>query len=184
MQRRDLLKMIVAATGTSLIGSYSFAYDQVPNVALADTDFTDKDVTLMNEVGELIIPKTDTPGAKEANVGLMMSIIMNDCYTKEQQHTFRQGLKDIDSLSKKDFGKPFVESTAKNKYLLINRLDKQAKQQLLAGEEPFFTMIKQLTIFTFFTSKIGATEVLRHVAIPGSYNGELPYKKGDKAWAR
>jgi hypothetical protein len=47
----------------------------------------------------------------------------------------------------------------------------------------FFTLIKQLTIFSFFTSKVGATEVLRFEAIPGKYNGELDYKKGDRAWA-
>jgi hypothetical protein len=38
-------------------------------------------------------------------------------------------------------------------------------------------------LYTFFTSQVGATKVLRYVAIPGYYNGELPYEKGDKAWA-
>jgi len=35
----------------------------------------------------------------------------------------------------------------------------------------------------FFTSKTGATETLRHIQVPGKYDGALPYKKGDKAWA-
>jgi hypothetical protein len=47
----------------------------------------------------------------------------------------------------------------------------------------YFTLLKQLTLFVFFTSKVGATEVLRYSAIPGKYEGALPYKKGDRAWA-
>jgi hypothetical protein len=47
----------------------------------------------------------------------------------------------------------------------------------------YFAMVKQLILFNFFTSELGATKVLRYVAIPGSYDGDFPYKKGDKAWA-
>ena len=47
----------------------------------------------------------------------------------------------------------------------------------------YYTMMKQLTLFGFFTSKTGATETLRHIQVPGKYDGAYPYKKGDKAWA-
>jgi hypothetical protein len=43
--------------------------------------------------------------------------------------------------------------------------------------------MKQLTLTGYFTSEIGATQALRHVAVPGKYDGCMPYKKGDKAWA-
>jgi hypothetical protein len=44
-------------------------------------------------------------------------------------------------------------------------------------------MLKELTLLGFFTSKPGATQALRYIAVPGKYDGNLPYKKGDKAWA-
>jgi hypothetical protein len=43
--------------------------------------------------------------------------------------------------------------------------------------------MKQLTLLGYFTSEIGATQTLRYVAVPGKYEGCIPYKKGDKAWA-
>lgn len=46
----------------------------------------------------------------------------------------------------------------------------------------YFTMIKQLAIFGFFTSKVGATDVLRYVAVPGRYDGDLAYVPGTPAW--
>ena len=47
----------------------------------------------------------------------------------------------------------------------------------------YFTMIKQLVLFSFFTSKAGATEALRYVAVPGRYDGDMAYEPGTPAWA-
>ena len=47
----------------------------------------------------------------------------------------------------------------------------------------YFKMMKELTLLGFFTSEIGATKALRYVAVPGKYEGCIPYNKGDKAWA-
>ena len=44
-------------------------------------------------------------------------------------------------------------------------------------------MMKELTLTGFFTSEVGATKAVRYVAVPGRYEGSIPYKKGDKAWA-
>jgi Gluconate 2-dehydrogenase subunit 3 len=48
---------------------------------------------------------------------------------------------------------------------------------------PYFTMIKQLTLWGYFTSEPGATKALRYVETPGHYDGAYAYKKGDKAFA-
>lgn len=47
----------------------------------------------------------------------------------------------------------------------------------------YFTMMRQLTIWGYFSSKEGMTRALRYVETPGRYDGAFPYKKGDKAWA-
>ena len=47
----------------------------------------------------------------------------------------------------------------------------------------YFKLMKELTLLGYFSSEIGATKALRYIAVPGHYDGNLPYKKGDKAWA-
>lgn len=47
----------------------------------------------------------------------------------------------------------------------------------------YFTMIKQLTLWGYFTSKPGATQALRYIETPGKYDGNYSYKEGDKAFA-
>jgi hypothetical protein len=43
--------------------------------------------------------------------------------------------------------------------------------------------MKQLTMLGYFTSEVGSTQALRYVPVPGKYEGCIPYKKGDRAWA-
>jgi hypothetical protein len=202
MERRNLLKMIMAATGVAMVGGKAFSYQLGSAVPLSATVFSSDDVILFNDIAEVIIPRTDTPGAKDANVGLMALVLANDCYTINQRNALVEGLKTIDKQAQKSFNKPYLLLNTEQKLKTVSQLDKAAKkyntkQELyylsvspfdrnrdIADPIPhFFTLIKQLTLFSFFTSKVGATEVLRFEAIPGKYNGDLDYKKGDRAWA-
>jgi len=187
MQRRDLLKMIAAATGMAMIGlpTAAFGYGQVPLQAPGNI-FSAEDVEKLDEIAETILPRTDTPGAKDAAAGLFIAQYVTDCYTPEEQATFRAGLADIDTRA----GGRFIALKSEARAALLQTLDSEAKARAAAiaagdGEQKphYFTMLKQLAIFSFFTSKVGATEVLRYVAVPGYYDGDLPYEPGTPAWA-
>jgi hypothetical protein len=84
-------------------------------------------------------------------------------------------------------GHSFMKATPEQRKELLTALDKEAKefQKNKKPEDPthYFTLMKQLTLLGYFTSEIGATQALRYVAVPGKYEGCIPYKKGDKAWA-
>jgi len=119
-----------------------------------------------------------------------MATFVSDCYTARQQATFRAGLADIDKRA----GGRFVSLAPQARTELLRGLDAEARKRVAevsetgtaeAGEKipHYFTMIKQLTIFSFFTSKVGATEALKYVAVPGRYDGEVPYVPGTPAWA-
>ncbi|MDO6561303.1 gluconate 2-dehydrogenase subunit 3 family protein [Paraglaciecola chathamensis] len=193
MNRRELLKMIAAATGTAFVSANAMAYVTLPMKTINQTAFSKDDVAYFNEVGEVIIPRTDTPGAKDANVGYMMAVMVTDCYTPAQQAAFKEGIASIKALAKSTYGKDFLLLNTDERTRLLATLNDEAdvfnRKAKLANddaEKPMphgFTLIKQLTLFTFFTSKEGANKVLRYVAIPGRYDGEMPYKKGDRAWA-
>ncbi len=188
MDRRELLKMIVAATGAAMIGLPALGQAQAP-AAGAKTHFPDADVGTLNEIAETILPRTKTPGAKDAGAGAFMATFVTDCYTARQQATFRAGLADIDKRA----GGRFVSLAPQARTELLRALDAEARKHAVEVTETgtaeegepmphYFTMIKQLAIFGFFTSKVGATEVLRYVAVPGRYDGDLAYVPGTPAW--
>lgn len=188
MKRRELLKMIAAATGTAFVGSNVLAYTVLPIEDRKDTGFSKDDIAFFNEVGESIIPRTDTPGAKDANVGSMIAILLADCYSPSQRKVFKDGIVSIKAKAQSTYNKDFLLLTAEQRLALLSSLDVEANTQNKSRAEStsmphYFSFIKQLVLFSFFTSEIAATKVLRYVATPGYYDGELPYKKGDKAWA-
>lgn len=189
MERRDLLKMIAAATGAAMIGIPIFVYGQEP-VPAANNAFSEADVAKLDEIAETILPRTKTPGAKDAGVGLFVAQFVTDCYTAENQATFRAGLADIDKRA----GGRFLSLTPQARTELLCTLDAEARRRTSAPaaagdadskplEPHYFTMIKQLAIFGFFTSQTGATKALRYVAVPGRYDGDMAYEPGTPAWA-
>jgi hypothetical protein len=184
MNRRELLKMIGVATGAAFVGSNALLAGCSRSVSAEDTTFDARDVVLLDEVAETIIPRTDTPGAKDAQVGQFMTVMVNDCYTVEEQAIFHKGLAQLQEASVKTKGKEFLLLSAEDRRDLLNSLDKKARlYNATHSDSHYFTMMKQLTLLGFFTSKVGATKVLRYEAVPGRYDGCVPYKKGDRAWA-
>jgi len=185
MNRRELLKMIAAATGTAMVGDALAYVDQMPAATtLKDSDFSKADFATLEAVCETIIPRTETPGATDAGVAVFIVGYVTDCYTEEQQTTFLSGLSDIATRSKTETGTSFVDMSAEQQFEWLSKVDEAATSQTQAGGEPhYFTLLKQTTLFAFFSSEAGATQVLRHVETPGYYDGALPYKKGDRAWA-
>jgi len=184
MDRRELLRMIVAATGAAMVGLPVLAQGQAP-AAGTKRAFSAAEVAMLDEIAETILPRTRTPGAKDAGAGAFMATFVTDCYTAAQQATFRAGLADIDKRA----GGQFVALTE-----LLRALDVEARKRAVDVDETgmtgagkkmphYFTMIKQLTLFGFFTSKVGANDVLKYVAVPGRYDGDVPYVPGTPAWA-
>jgi len=183
--------MVALLTGGAVIGGEVFlsGCNNADKTATTTTTgaFTNDDIAYLDEVAETILPKTNTPGAKDAKVGEFMTVMVTDCYPETDQKIFREGMKKLDEASNKANGASFIKSTAEQRHKLLVDLDKEAKdyQKSKKPDDPshYFTMMKQLTLTGFFTSKPGATQALRYEAVPGRYDGCVPYKKGDKAWA-
>jgi hypothetical protein len=189
MNRRDALSRVALLLGGTVIGANVFLEGCKPadKEAKAGAEFTQEDIAFLDEVAETILPATSTPGAKAAQVGAFMTVMVKDCYTKEDQQTFREGMEKINTASDKKFDKSFMEITPQQRHELLVELDKEQKDYTAKKKKEeanhYFRMMKELTLLGYFTSEVGATQALRYVESPGRYEGCIPYKKGDKAWA-
>lgn len=199
MERREVLRMIAVLTGGVMIGGNALLTG-CSSDARDGIMFSKEEIAFLNEVAETILPATQSPGAKAANVGSFMALMVNDCYEPRDQKAFSEGIGKLDQASKKQLGSGFMKATPGQRLLLLENLDKEAKiYQSKKGEleeaerkkdkdfaglpNHYFTMMKQLTLLGYFTSEQGCTQALRYIAVPGRYEGNVPYKKGDKAWA-
>jgi hypothetical protein len=192
MQRRELIQLIAAVTGCAFVGHDALWAAGDPKTPLL---FSDSDVDFLDDVAETILPRTDTPGARDAQIGQFIAGYSAACYPPEHIALLKSGIADIDAQMQALQGKGFRSANEAAKISLLVRIDRQAKEQArLADERPadakpgenpphYFTLMKQLTLYGFFTSEPGATRVVRYRPVPGKYRGCIPYVKGETFWA-
>jgi Gluconate 2-dehydrogenase subunit 3 len=191
MDRRQALTRVGLLLGGTVVGASYFLEGCKPEDKKTATstagDFTPDDIAYLDEISDTILPTTSTPGAKAAKVGAFMALMVRDCYTKDQQKIFMDGMSKVNDAAKKKFDKVYVEITPQQRTELLTELDKEQKDYTSKKKDGddahYFRMMKELTLLGYFTSEIGMTQALRYVEVPGKYDGNLPYKKGDKAWA-
>jgi hypothetical protein len=188
MDRREAITRVSWLLGGAIIGSGIFLESGCKTSTEKARDFFDPEtITLLNEMGETILPKTSTPGAKDARVGEFMAVMVKDCYTAKDQRIFREGIKRLEKRCKEDTGKTFMECSPEERTKFFVKMDglQKAYMDAKTTEQPshYFRMIKELTLLGFFTSEIGSTKALRYIESPGKYDGNVPYKKGDRMWA-
>ena len=143
--------------------------------------FTPQDVALLDEVADTILPETKTPGAKAAQTGAFMALMVTDTYAERDRGVFRDGMRKLEEAS-------FMALPQERRLATLEQLDREQKAYMDArhGDDTpphFFRMMKELALLGYFTSEIGCTQAQRYVEAPGRYDPCVPYTPGDPAWA-
>lgn len=141
---------------------------------------------LVTQVAEIIIPKTDTPGAKDVGVPGFIDQIVKECFPKEDQDKFLNDLKAFDDEAKKEYGDPFIDLDAEQQSAFVKKVhDAAVNAEENETSRPFILTMKELTMLGFFTSEPGATQILQYSPVPGAYKGCIPVSEAGngKTWA-
>lgn len=186
MNRREVIKrtalLMGGAVSAPAIMGILKGCTAKPGVEWSPEFFTQEQAYVITEVAEIIIPKTDTPGAKDAGVPAFIEQMIFKAYSQENRDRFMSGLDAF--MKESDFSDL---STSKQAEYVRSVHDKAIEEERAAAgqpyKRPFITTMKELTVLGFFTSKPGATEILQYEAVPGRYTGCQPLSEVGKTWA-
>ncbi|MDZ4699988.1 MAG: gluconate 2-dehydrogenase subunit 3 family protein [Rhodothermales bacterium] len=188
MDRREALKRVGAVMGATLslplisgvlAGCGGGASDMtafVPKTLSADQN------ELVSTLAELIIPTTDTPGARAAGVNEFIDLMITDWYGAEDRTRFLEGLAAADERARTAHKVAFVDATVEQQTAILTGFEQEA----LAGssaDKPFFSLLKEMTITGYYTSEIGASQELKYLHSAGYYNGDVPYAEVGRAYS-
>jgi gluconate 2-dehydrogenase gamma chain len=196
MDRREAIKRTAllmggAVSAPAILGILKGCSPK-PSINWKPEFFTQDQGILISEVAEIIIPKTDTPGAKDVGVPGFIDQILKEVYSKEDQDNFIAGLTAFDEEAKKSYGDAFNNLDAEKQKEYVMKVHNEAikTNKAAAGQQPppkrpFILTVKELTMLGFFTSEPGATQVLQYDPVPGAYKGCLPLSEAGngKTWA-
>jgi hypothetical protein len=175
ISRRDALQRLTLLLGGALSAQLTAGLmGQVINLG-PSVPVSAEQQKLLAEAADTIIPATDTPGAKAAGVEQFIMRVMRDCYVREDQEKFYDGLAKLEDESRRLHNQSFAElNTAQRNELM---------KHVTVSNKAFFLQLRELTVAGYFTSEIGATKALAFLPIPGRFEGDLPLEAGQKAWA-
>ena len=200
MNRREAIQKAALTLGyvlsASAVAGVLHGCKARPDLVYKPDFFSEDQALTMSELVEIILPKTNTPGAKDAGVPGFIDSLLKEVYTAEQQNSFLTGLAAFDAEAKSSYGDNFGQCKKEDQLAFVKKKHNEAIHSVgQAGAEgwwnskrgdietPFIITVKELTILGFFTSEAGATQVLQYNQVPGSFQGCVPLEKVGKAWA-
>ncbi len=170
MKRRAALKdLVIIAGGITLLPS-CLHHPGKASIALKNLDISADQERLLAEIASTIIPQTDTPGAREMGSHLFVLKMLDDCYEKDVQQKFIQGLYQLENSTKKRFGNSFVNCTVDQKEKVLQGVEN--KESYHAQVYDFYKIMKERTIQGYLTSKYVLLNIEKYELIPSvKYNG-------------
>jgi len=202
IDRREAIRRVSALLGGIALVSESALVEACGGDRTASraggTSFSTDDVAVLDEVADTILPETSTPGAKAAQVGAFMALMVTDTYQDGDQQVFKNGLQQLDTACRQMHQTGFMAATPAQRLALLEQIDKEQKAYMddrdaklaaagnTAPNTPahYFRMMKELTLLGYFTSEIGCTKALRYLETPARFDPCAPYKPGETSWAQ
>lgn len=194
IDRREAIRRVSALLGgIALVGGSTLltaCEREQPRAAASGAGagrFTTDDIAFLDEVAETILPETKTPGAKAAQVGAFMALMVTDTYDERDQQIFRDGMRQLDAACHTMHSVSFMAATPAQRLALLEQLDREQKAYMDARKDDdpahSFRMMKELTLLGYFTSEIGYTQAMRYVETPGRFDPCVPHTAGETTWA-
>jgi hypothetical protein len=202
MNRREFLQCAaILITGASA-AQLGFTLSEEQTVYLATAPdyntlqtnyFSEPQRKIITAMTEVIIPRTDTPGAIDAGVPNYIELMVANWLNDEERVLFNAGLADIETRIPTEYGKPFDQLAAHEQLRIMEELESAASdsswyefgnvQRDYVSDAPFICQLKELTIWGFFTSEEGASQVLRYDPMPMYFDGNIPLAPEDSSWS-
>jgi hypothetical protein len=148
----------------------------------------------MTEIlAEMIIPRTDTPGAIDADVPHFIELMVSDWYTDRERKIYFDGLESLHIFCREKYMQDFISATSEQQIAALEDAERKNEQykpvkskNILSKEEdedkPFFGKLKELTVLGYYSSEQGATQELNYNPMPMRY-GDIDFVDVGKQWS-
>jgi hypothetical protein len=196
VNRRELLAQLALVTGSALASP--FAQAALKGARLherpAASVLSQPQQQMVEQLAELIIPRTDTAGAIDAGVPTFIDQIVTVWYTPTERRIFLDGLTDLDAYCTKSWGKSFSACDSQQQVQALTSAEQSSasyQQKAAAGirgaapdeSSPFFYKLKMLTVLGYYTSELGSQQELSYNPVPGRYEGDIDFDKVGRQWS-
>jgi gluconate 2-dehydrogenase gamma chain len=180
MKRREVLKRAAWLLGGAVSAPAALAILQgcsAKNAAPGATAYLPQTLSadqyaIVADIAEIMIPRTDTSGAKDAGVPAFIDQVLGAVFDDKARERFSAGCAELQAVV-------FLEQDlpARTSYVQQS-LERALGEQ--SADRPFILVVRELALLGFFTSEVGITENMEYVAVPGAFHGCVPVSQMKK----
>jgi hypothetical protein len=188
MDRREALKNTLLAMGyTIAVPSLVSIFNSCSgnnSITWKPLFLSGEQATVVAELAETILPKTQTPGAKDLSIDRFIDKMLHQVFSPADQKLFVAGLAGFEKQSKDLNGKSFVDSSPEERKKLLTKLEQETEKtppsvwginlKKDAGPLPFYRQAKSLVLLGYFTSQEIGKKVLVYDPVPGPFIADVP----------
>lgn len=196
MDRRSALKktglLAGAAVAIPTMVSLVQACKNEPRLAWKPEFFTKDEAATISMLVEMILPRTDTPGALDVNVDVFLDKVISKTFDLEEQQNMRNEIASFNLRCKEKFGAIFTHLDEPKRIAVLKAEEKSSGKLnhgiwgvTIGHQEPigFYRSIKSMTIWAYVTSEEIGENVLSYDSIPGNYEPCKPLSEVGNRWS-
>jgi hypothetical protein len=176
MKRRDILKLSAAVPATLPAVATAQQTKRTASASTGDSwkpgAFDAHQNATVVVLTDLIIPATDTPGAKAVNANRYIDLFLADG-PDEERVRFLSGLAWLDGYSIQKHGRTFIRCTPAEQIAILETLDAGKDPGVQPGNQ-FFRMVKSMTSRVYYASEMGFKELNKGGRVPASVGCKHP----------
>jgi hypothetical protein len=188
VSRRDVLAALLAGGAIAVTWSAPAAAAALKKAgapAVLRPALGTEDMAILTAAAQVIVPATDTPGAKEAGVPQFVSALFTGWMTDDEAALFRKGLAGLDASARERYQLGFAACSPEQGAEVLQALRASSPyggrtfsltDRILDPKAPFYLRLRDLVVLGYFTSEAGSNQELRYMPVPGKFESNVDIK--------
>lgn len=154
--------------------------------------FTEDEAKTISTLLDVILPRTETPGALDVKSDIFIDKVISKTYDDEGQQHMRDEIAVFNTNCLENFGANFIDLNEAKRIEVLEEAEKSSRKfnagvwgKSIGTQEPigFYRSMKSMAIWAYFTSEEIGEKVLSYDPIPGSYEGCKPLAEVGNRWS-
>jgi Gluconate 2-dehydrogenase subunit 3 len=188
MERREALRLLATGLALQLAPPSLFAALREARAELGTQNslktLNSHQNATLTALAEMIIPRTETPGATDVGVSQFIDLMLTEWYSEGERDRFLSGLADVDLRTQSLFEKKFIDCSPRQQAEILVQLGEQMSEEAEAvrdharpyrgslpkPENSFYYMMRSFTLTGYYTSEEGAVRELGFQVVPERYD--------------
>lgn len=166
MNRRTVFKHLAVASAATLILPSCISDPKKVSIALNNLKVSSDEEELLGDIADVILPASDTPGARGVQAHLFALVMVDDCLEKSEQAKYLKGMRSFKNALKSLTGKSFSNASSEERLAMLTAFEEH-QDEASDDVRTFYKRTRSYIVQGYLSSRHFLTDVKPYQLVPG-----------------